>query len=183
MAVSQLCWLNRRRMYLIGCEDRGFPRGSLGRPGTRRTRRTSVEPDAEGTSHRRSQQSSASTPGRSSDTLTACLNAQRRPASSGSSVVARNAPTSSRRPTTTRTRRHTARSVTTARRCGSTRLETRPCTGGNIEMRATDGPSDFWLSTAKFAEHYGLELSILPRSVRAAHVIFYRGEDVIGPVA
>jgi hypothetical protein len=47
---------------------------------------------------------------------------------------------------------------------------------GNIEMRASDDPPDSWFSIVGFAEHYGLELSILPYSWynfgRTVHVIF-----------
>jgi hypothetical protein len=46
---------------------------------------------------------------------------------------------------------------------------------GNIEIRASDDPPDSWFSIVGFAEHYGLELSILPYSWysfgRTVHVI------------
>jgi hypothetical protein len=51
---------------------------------------------------------------------------------------------------------------------------------GNIEMRASDDPPDSWFSIVGFAEHYGLELSILPYSWynfgRTVHIIFYAPE-------
>jgi hypothetical protein len=51
---------------------------------------------------------------------------------------------------------------------------------GNIEMRASDDPPDSWFSIVGFAEHYGLELSVLPYSWynfgRTVHVIFYPPE-------